>query len=329
MRSSVRVLAIVVTFHPERGTLSALLEALSAQVDEVLVVDNTPPGDDDVWGLLETLVTKHSGLRMVRLGGNQGIATALNVGIDVAIAEGFSHVLLSDQDSLPAASMVSGLLEAERNARSRGLKVGAVGPVYVDVLTGIEYPFQVHERGSLFYTSRFTSEAEPDVETLSLITSGCLIGTESLRVVGGMLEELFIDHVDVEWCLRAISKGFVNIGTRRAMLQHHMGDSCLRVWFFGWRNINGYGPVRLYYRFRNFVHILRLPYIRLSWKVRSSWYWAGNLYGHVFFGEKRVASLRAIFFGIKDGMGGVWGRPDVRLAHIVRAGRRGKSDGSE
>lgn len=313
MRGGVRVLAIVVTYYPDAARALPLIETLGNQVDEVLVVDNTPRSGEDLLVWAKPLFAKRLSLRMVRFGENLGIAKALNLGISVAISDGFTHVLLSDQDSLPSPTMVRGLLQAETNVRARGLKVAAVGPVYVDELTGVEYPFQVQKRGKLFYESRFATDGNPDVEALSLITSGSLIGVGALRAIGGMLEYLFIDHVDVEWCLRATSLGYVNVGTRRAVLHHHMGDSCLRVWCFGWRNISGYGPIRLYYRFRNFIHIIRLPYIPLSWKIRSSWYWLGSLYGEVFFGERKVRSLLGIFYGIRDGLGGVRGVARQRL----------------
>lgn len=320
---NVRVLAVVVTFHPERSTLLALLEAMSAQVDEILIVDNTPWMDDSGWNALSTVAEAYPTLRMVRLGKNLGIAAALNVGIEAACREGFSHLLMSDQDSLPAPEMVRGLCLAEGRATDAGSKVAAIGPVYVDRVTRMEYPFQVQVPGRCFYSNRCVTDDEPDVETLSLITSGCLISVPALKEIGGMAEGLFIDHVDVEWCHRAVSKGYVLIGTRRGMLFHNMGDHCLSVWFLGWKSLNGYGPTRLYYRYRNFVHLLRLPYISSRWKVRASWYWLGNLYGHVFFGTQRISNLQAIVVGLWDGIRGVWGvKPSRKMRKNLGSGQR-------
>lgn len=303
-----RILAVIVTYHPATEALRALIGELKSQADEILVVDNTPANDDAAWNTVSGLEGLDRGLRMVRLGGNRGIATALNVGIGVGVSEGFTHVLLSDQDSLPEAGMVAGMLEAERIARDSGSRVGAVGPVFRDRVTRMEYPFQVTAPRRLFYSSKFATDASPDISTLCLITSGCLIPVDTIDRVGDMLDGLFIDHVDVEWCHRAISKGYVLIGSNRGVMRHNMGDSCIRVWVFGWRALNGYGPVRLYYRFRNFVHLLRMPYIGFAWKVRASWYWAGNFYGHAFFGDAKVANLVAMLSGLADGLRGKWGK---------------------
>ena len=49
-------------------------------------------------------------LSVARLGENQGIAAALNIGVEEAIRGGARYVLLSDQDSLPDADMVERLI---------------------------------------------------------------------------------------------------------------------------------------------------------------------------------------------------------------------------
>ena len=300
--TSAKILAIIVTYYPDRQALLALVKALIPQVSEIAVVDNTPAANDIAWGVLAEYVARHPQIRVIRFGANLGIATAINTGIRIALQEDFSHVLLSDQDSLPTAGMVSGLLAAEAVNSSPTKKVGAVGPVYQDRLTGLRYPFQVQRRNRLFYSLHHTSRLLPDVECLTLITSGTLISTDVLRDVGEMREDLFIDHVDNEWSHRARSMGYTLIGTGRSLLIHNMGDKCLRAWWFGWRKLNGYGPLRLYYRFRNFVVLLGLPYIPLRWKIRSSMYFVFSLYAHALFSSNRWQSMHAAISGITDGI---------------------------
>ena len=117
-----------------------------------------------------------------------------------------------------------------------------------------------------------------------------------------MKEDFFIDQVDIEWSHRATSMGYVLIGTGRSLLIHNMGEECLEVWYFGWRNLHGYSPLRLYYRFRNFVTLLNLPYITLRWKIRSSIYWLSVLYAHTLFSSNRYRNLSASLSGILDGL---------------------------
>lgn len=301
------VMAIIVSYYPDAQYLNALVNCLSTQVEEILIVDNTPAEQDIAFSTLTTQCKKLDQLRMVRLGCNYGIAAALNVGIDVAINEGFSHILLSDQDSLPTENMVAGLLRAEQELLSEGHKVAGIGPLIRDLVTEMDYSFQTQVPGDIFYSHKFPTQERPNVCVTSLITSGMLVQTAAIEQIGNMREELFIDHVDVEWCHRAIAGGYEIFGTGYGTLQHRLGDGYIRVWYFGWRNISQYSSLRLYYRFRNFVFLLQQSYIPLRWKIRATWYWLGFLYSHVIFSSNRLKNLLAVARGVWDGIIGTMG----------------------
>jgi rhamnosyltransferase len=295
-----RVFCVVVSYLPDTEVLRALLDTLLAQTAGIIVVDNTPAEDRRVESLCATLA--QDTLRLTRLGKNRGIACALNIGIDAALAAGATHVLLSDQDSLPAPDMVEKLLRAHMDLLGAGQRVGAVGPTYTDRHTSITFPFQVEVPGRFFYQHRRPDVMHPIVEALTLITSGTLISTPVLRDVGPMREDFFIDHVDIEWCHRARAAGYAMFGVGAAVMFHSMGDHALRVWYFGWRQESAYSPVRVYYRVRNFVALCRVPTIRWRWKVRNGWYAIGVVYTQALFGERRLASLRMAVRGLWDGL---------------------------
>src|SRR5659263_368215 len=122
------VVAVVVTYGPDLEATSRLLQALAAQVAHVIVVDNGSPAES-VSALRGVLAA--SGGDLVALMENTGIASAQNVGIARARSAGASHVLLSDQDSVPAPDMVAQLLHAIGRAVDAGHRVGAVGPLPV------------------------------------------------------------------------------------------------------------------------------------------------------------------------------------------------------
>jgi rhamnosyltransferase len=301
-----KIFAVVVTFIPKVEELLNLIETLQSQVAGIVVVDNTPHDDCRVES--SRFMLEQSGGALIRLGDNFGIAKALNVGIEFAIKNGAKYVLLSDQDSMPSTSLVSGLLHAYVDLTASGVRVGAIGPSYTDLHTNINYPFQVHVPGRLLYGHASANAKNPCVETFTLITSGTLIPVDALSSVGLMREDFFIDHVDIEWCHRARASGYRLYGTSLATMCHRMGDAYLRVWFFGWRRESAYLPGRIYYRIRNFVVLCKAPYIPLGWKLRSGWFWLGFCYSHVFFGQNRLASFRMVIRGFYDGLRGQMGR---------------------
>jgi rhamnosyltransferase len=192
---------------------------------------------------------------------------------------------------------------------SEGANIGAIGPTFTDINADVVSKFQVSVPGRWFYRHETPSPDLPNIEALTLITSGLLIPIPVLEDVGLMREDFFIDHVDIEWSHRARSKGYSLWGTGQARMRHRMGESeSLRVWYFGWRNESYYKPERLYYRFRNLVVLWRSDYIELGWKIRNSWYWLGFLYSHLFFGPNPLASLKIAARGVCDGLRGRMGR---------------------
>ena len=307
------LLAIVVAYEPDAAGLRALIEALLQQIDQVLIVDSTSAQDDRVHEMIFDFPQLLSTLRLIRLGRNVGIGAALNIGIRAAIEEGFEYVLLSDQDSLPAADMVSQLLQVAHELQDMGVRVGYVGAAYIDRNTGHSFGFQVQEPDRFFYSTRAADVADPWVEVITGITSGSLHPCNVFADVGMMREDWFIDYVDTEWFHRARARGYRMFGTSRAVLSHHLGDLTFRVWYGRWRNYNGYSPRRLYYRFRNFILLMRCTYVPFRWKVRACWYWLGNAYAYLLFSPNRWRNLKFVCHGLWDGVRGRVGSMESTL----------------
>lgn len=300
-----RVVAVVVTYLPEAETLMRLLKRLVPQVTRIFVVDNSPRDD----GRAEAVCREADfiSVDVIRLGRNFGIAKAFNVGIEAAKLISATHVLLSDQDSEPACDMVAGLIRAEADLQQHGCRIGAIGPSFTNTNSGDLFPFHVERKGHLFYGRQSATLANPHVEALSLISSGTLIPIAAINAIGMMREDFFIDSVDTEWCYRARSFGFHLYGTGWATMLHHMGDSRLRVWYFGWVKANAHNPMRIYYQVRNLVRLQYLGFNGVRWRVKSAFSIMSIFYCHVFFGDNRFMALRLGVRGLTDGIRGRMG----------------------
>lgn len=115
--------AVVVTYEPDEKSLKKLVSILSSQVAEIYIIDNAS---------LASVGLRQANVNLTVLPKNMGIAYAQNVGIRQVFADGFTDVILFDQDSLPSETMISELLKARRQACDDGLQVAAVGPVHID-----------------------------------------------------------------------------------------------------------------------------------------------------------------------------------------------------
>lgn len=297
-----RVAAIIVTYHPRADEFLPLLSQLLIQADQVIVVDNTPGADNAELAALIAGAAHPKDCALIRLGENMGIARALNEGCKHALSAGADFIVLSDQDSLPSENMVRELCRAYHALTDSGLQIGAVGPTYTDLRTGLTYPFQAQLPGHFFYGHKVPTGDAPHVEALTLITSGTLIPAGVLKDVGPMREDFFIDQVDIEWCHRARSRGYLLFGTDWAAMHQRMGETQLRVWCLRWRHESAYSPLRIYYRLRNFVALLKLDYIDWRWKLRSSWYHLGLLYSHLFFGPRPLETVKMFSKGVWHGL---------------------------
>lgn len=260
--SATGISCVVVTYNPEPTRFQSLLDAVLPQVERVFVVDNGSNAQALQW---LAPMGERPEVHWTPLGRNLGIAAALNVGIASALEVQSSHVLLLDHDSIPAADMVARLAAAAESLSGKHA-LAAIGPRYVDERQANPPPFIRVEGLRLV---RCQCRDESDVVPVDyLISSGSLIPAETLRVVGGMAEELFIDYVDIEWGLRARQCGYQSFGVCAAHMEHDLGDAPLH--FFG-RRIPLHSPLRHYYHMRNAVSLYLRSNAPLNWKLVDGW----------------------------------------------------------
>ncbi|WP_123914017.1 glycosyltransferase family 2 protein [Georgenia muralis] len=289
------VVAVVVTYRPDLARTRLLLEALAAQCGRVVVVDN---GSSVTAALAE--VCAHAGAELVPLPVNEGIARAQNVGIERATTLGAWAVLLSDQDSMPAPDMVDRLLDGLRRATAAGLRVGAVGPVSSDTRSATEQMVYVARRWG---PRRARPEEAHDglVEAAFLIASGCLVTVEALAAAGPMNEAWFIDHVDLEWGLRARRHGFDLLAVTDARLDHELGDRLARVPGRA-QEVHVHAPVRNYYLARNTVLLIRSGLMPLGWSVGYVVWLAKYAAFNLVAVAPRRARATMLARGLRDGL---------------------------
>jgi len=298
------VAAVVVTYYPSIETLERLLQATRPQVEAVVIVDNTPsqassvfdtrPYGDSIDSVV-IILNRH----------NTGLAAAQNQGIRWAAAGSFTHVLILDQDSVPDEDCVQRLCEAERRLQQRGIAVGAVGPRVQDRRTGRAYSFK-HFTFTGIRHRHCATEADL-IATDFVIASGSLIALEALHAIGPMDEGLFIDRIDIDWCLRAAALGFGVYGVCAARLQHEPGERSRRVWIGRWREAAVHSPERTYYMIRNSILLYRKAYVPLRWIVGDVVWLVGILAVSCVVAPARARRLALAWMGLLDGLRRVQG----------------------
>ena len=259
MAEPVCVHAVVVTYRSDAQRLAEQFERLLAQVQAIVWVDNG--SENGLRALAERWSAEQ--VHQVWLENNQGIGAAQNRGIDRARQCGATHVLLMDDDSLPASDMVAHLLAALKTHP----QMGAAGACHADSRRQVgRTPFSVIRGARLQWLP--CTDAQQVWEVDHVIASGCLIPMPVLQSVGGMREDFFIDWVDTEWCLRARGQGWRIVGVCAAVMEHRLGDRMGQVWG---HEIPRHAPWRHYYQARNFILMLRSAPIGQGAKVQMTY----------------------------------------------------------
>lgn len=291
------VVAVVVTYHPSR-TSSSLIHVLSDQCGHVVVVDNGS-NDSELADLRSAC--RQSCSTLVELGRNTGIAAAQNIGIARARDRGARLLLLSDDDSRPPADMVVRLLEGMQvvGAHSR---VAAVGPLVGEEKPGGDQLVYVARR----WGPRRASPEElrqPALEVPFLIASGCLIDLEALDVIGPMDVELFIDHVDLQWGLRARRAGYSLYVVTDAHMAHNLGDETTHI-RGRTQPVHVHAPLRNYYLARNTVTLVKGNLMPICWRIGYVVWLAKYSAFNVLLADRRRERVGLLLHGILDGLRG-------------------------
>jgi rhamnosyltransferase len=136
----------------------------------------------------------------------------------------------------------------------------------------------------------------------SVISSGTLVRREAVEKAGVPREDLFMDFVDHEYCLRLRRAGYQIAIISASQLEHEIG-SMQQNTFLGIHHAwSRHAPWREYYMARNEVFTI--------WKYfpnwRSKWFTARRLMRHavaiLLFGKQRVSCLRMMWEGYRDGL---------------------------
>jgi rhamnosyltransferase len=300
-----RVCAVVVTYHPDHEVLLRLLRATALQVGRIVIVDNGSSGD---VGQLLKAVDSGGVVELLPLGGNYGLGTAHNAGIEFARKNKFEYVLILDQDSVPRPGMIASLLRTMEAQHDSGVRVAAVGPKYVDPETRRESYFVQYENWRIrrIHCPK-GGRGEQVIAVDFLISSGSLIPLHVLDDVGGMDETLFIDHVDTDWYLRAKSRGYTTLGVCGAEMEHSLGAYSIPVRLLREHMVPVHSPLRLYYIMRNSIILYRKPYAPTRWVLNDTKRIAAMFLFFSMVAPPRLKNMRMMLKGLWDGLRGISG----------------------
>ena len=283
-----QLVSIIVCYKTDLKKFKDAISGHRCNFHHVILVNNSPDVSLDSF--------KSSQASLINNPGNIGLAAALNIGILQAKRLGFNMVALFDQDTELPASFTQQMLQYMNNY-NKDKPVAVYSPIFHNHVineTGRHINFKPFRliRGLVLETEDY---AHPHY----VITSGSIIPIKVLDNVGLMREELFIDFVDIEWCLRARQQGYEIVAINKVMIDHYLGDYA--VHFMG-HHYPIHSPLRMYYYFRNAMYLYRLPEIDWNWRLVDA---TRNLFRFLFymlFVKNRATYFKYIIKGYYHGL---------------------------
>ena len=294
--------AVIVSFNPDLDILRKILDALASQC-RVVIVDNGSL--QTTLFSLDALAQNIDSIELIKLSENMGISYAQNTAIR-HISESnkaAKYILTLDHDSIPPCDMINCLETTFETIEEKGSQIAAVGPVLYDPRDNNLLKFH---KMKLFFPGKIKPEIitskDPIVEVDGLNSSGTLISTKAFRVIGEFDRNLFIDHVETDWCFRARSKGFKLFATTKTRLTHHMGDNVCYYWFFGKKCMPYRSPLRHYYLTRNSILLQKRDHIPATWKASNILKLCFTFLYFGFLSKDSKQQRKFILLGIRDGI---------------------------
>lgn len=266
-----KILAIIVTYYPDKGKLINNINSFKDNVDKILIWENTPKNESDLYRYIEDDKIEYCGPRE-----NVGIPKALNYAWYYANKNSYDYVLTMDQDSLWVD------FNQYLNSTIRSKQVN-------NVIWGPNPEQDNHKRGI--------------VERSFIITSGMIASTNILNLIGGWPETFKVDCVDIDFCYNAKLYGIQFLQVQSSHIEQNYGvpQKSLSLSYLNLRSMPVYSPARLYAMSRNGI-ILKKKY--------NNFPIISYLYRAVLDSSKRILlhednkkeKIRSIFKGVIDGI---------------------------
>jgi rhamnosyltransferase len=291
----VNICAVIVCYRPDLGHLRHTCDCLVRTVATVILVDNSE--QSSLTG------TRHfDDCAVIANQENVGIARAQNMGIARALETGAEVVVFFDQDSKIGPGFLPLLL-----AELRPGIPAVVAPVVRDSIQGFEHP---SSRVSKFGVQRrvYAGERVAPYAVDIVLSSGTTATVETFQRAGLMDEELFIDYVDTEWCLRCRRRNIPIHVVPTAVMEHSVGSRSIDLRVV---RVLVHSPLRCYYQVRNCFRLFNRESVPLLLAIREAMLLVMHKSLLIIAVPNRGAYVKACAAGVHDGIMGVTGkRPD-------------------
>lgn len=264
-----KIAGVVILYNPEENVYANIMTYIDS-LDILYIVDNS---EDEKINIIEK-IKKISNVKYIKHAYNMGISKTLNEILNI-VKNKYKWLLTMDQDTR--------------------FKKGTFRE-YLSILSYLPNKEKVYG-----FTPRYMGE--DDATSLYkiknwCITSGNIINVSIALKCGGFDENLFIDSVDEEFCLRCRKKGFVLYEYPKKIMIQRVGDTHqIKLGNIRVCSTTNHNYIRLYYITRNGLYVAKkYPESRKHYYLMI----ARRIIKVILFEKDKIRKIRFMGKGIID-----------------------------
>lgn len=188
---------------------------------------------------------------------NVGVAGAHYYACTLAEIENYDFILFLDQDTQIPEHFVTNMILEFYQLQKKYSRLVAIGPSWNDPRT-IDWYQEKNNKFTMKNILKKKFKITRKINTIIklnnvIISAGMLALVKFLKNIGYPKKEYFIDLVDLEWCLRALSKNYHVEMIKKIQIQQALGEiKKNKNRFLHYQN-----PIRYYYSIRNSFFLFR------------------------------------------------------------------------
>ena len=278
------IYGVVTLYNPDIEEAANNINRYLDHIDRLLIWANSPLTDKDRF---LDMLSDAGKVEFVQSEDNSGVCKAVNEAITRAGKGGYKYLLTMDQDST-WPDFPQYLQKAEQLRKSDN-SVKITGPFALEAEDG-QIPEGFNAPGGTLYMEY-------------VIVSGAIFDIDMFDKTGVFSEIYFIDASDEELCLRAERLGYKHAVIGDCVMVHRFGEKKAHD-LLGIKIItHNYSALRYYYSVRNHIWLIRSGYAPVSRRFKLfGRYVLKTFIRALFFEEDRIAKLRQVFRGMRDGL---------------------------
>ncbi len=197
-------------------------------VDVLYVIDNTEGKDN------KDRLPDNKKIKYIFKNENVGVATALNEAAKMAIKDGYKYLLTNDQDTFFRKNVIKGM---KKDIESHDMSdIGIVTPWHNTKL--------LNEKPKVKYD-----------DPHDVMTSGNILNLDIWKKIGGFKDWLFIDGIDIEYCINLHKQGYHILRNNSLIIDHNLGDLFYKKLPGRLYLCTNHAAIRRYYIMRNYHYI--------------------------------------------------------------------------